>query len=200
MSDQSNTSPNLKLIIGLGNPGAQYAQTRHNAGFWLVQRIADEYGIKLSQDKKFHGLVGRGQVAGHEVRLLLPTTFMNASGQSVCPLSQFFAIPPNQILIAHDELDLPVGRVRLKLGGGHGGHNGLRDIMPCLGADFYRLRLGIGHPGHKSLVVGYVMSAPTSDERIVLERMLDATMQELPDLVAGNIASAQQTLHGFAAE
>lgn len=200
MSDQSNTSPNLKLIVGLGNPGVQYAQTRHNAGFWLVQRIADEYGIKLSQDKKFHGLVGRGQVAGHEVRLLLPTTFMNASGQSVCPLSQFFAIPPNQILIAHDELDLPVGRVRLKLGGGHGGHNGLRDIMPCLGADFYRLRLGIGHPGHKSLVVGYVMSAPTSDERIVLERMLDATMQELPDLVAGNIASAQQTLHGFAAE
>lgn len=200
MSDQSNTSPNLKLIVGLGNPGAQYAQTRHNAGFWLVQRIADEYGIKLSQDKKFHGLVGRGQVAGHEVRLLLPTTFMNASGQSVCPLSQFFAISPNQILIAHDELDLPVGRVRLKLGGGHGGHNGLRDIMPCLGADFYRLRLGIGHPGHKSLVVGYVMSAPTSDERIVLERMLDATMQELPDLVAGNIASAQQTLHGFAAE
>lgn len=197
MSDKTKASSSLKLIVGLGNPGAKYAQTRHNAGFWLVERIADAYGITLSQDKKFHGLVGRGQVAGHEVRLLLPTTFMNASGQSVGALSQFFDISPNQILIAHDELDLPVGRIRLKFGGGHGGHNGLRDIVPRIGADFYRLRLGIGHPGHKSLVTGYVLGAPTPDERIVFERMLDAAMQAMPDLVAGNIAAAQQALHSF---
>lgn len=189
--------PKLKLIVGLGNPGQQYAQTRHNAGFWFVERIANDFNISLSQDKKFHGLVGRGQVHGADVRLLIPHTFMNKSGEAVVPMVNFYNIANDELLIAHDELDLPTGNMRLKVGGGHGGHNGLRDIVPHIGADFYRLRLGIGHPGHKSKVSGYVLGKPTSDEQIALDLMLDAAMQNLPALINGDIAKAQQAINGF---
>ena len=187
----------IKLIVGLGNPGQQYAQTRHNAGFWFVERIANDFNISLSQDKKFHGLVGRGQVHGADVRLLIPHTFMNKSGEAVVPMVNFYNIANDELLIAHDELDLPTGNMRLKVDGGHGGHNGLRDIVPHIGADFYRLRLGIGHPGHKSKVSGYVLGKPTSDEQIALDLMLDAAMQNLPALINGDIAKAQQAINGF---
>lgn len=189
--------PKIKLIVGLGNPSQQYAPTRHNAGFWFVERIAKDFNIPLTMDKKFHGLVGRGQIHGVDVRLLLPQTFMNKSGQSVVPLLNFYQIANDELLIAHDELDLDIGRMRLKIGGGHGGHNGLRDIVPHIGATFYRLRLGIGHPGHKSLVSGYVLGKPTSDEQIALQAMLDEALQALPDLVNGNIDKAQQTINSF---
>lgn len=188
---------NIKLIVGLGNPGQQYANTRHNAGFWFVERIAKDFNIPLTPEKKFHGLTGRGQVHGVDVRLLLPETFMNASGQAVAPMAKFYNVLPSELLIAHDELDLPVAHMRLKIGGGHGGHNGLRDIVPHTGADFVRLRLGIGHPGDKSKVLNYVLGKPTSDEQISLDNMLDAAMKALPDIVNGNLEKAQQTINGF---
>ncbi len=187
----------LKLIVGLGNPGQQYAHTRHNAGFWFVERIAQDFSITLSLDKKFHGMVGRGQVYGVDVRLLLPHTFMNKSGDSVVPMMNFYNIANDELLIAHDELDLEVGRMRLKTGGGHGGHNGLRDIVPHIGAGFHRLRLGIGHPGHKSLVSGYVLGKPSPDEQIALDNMLDVAIRTLPELVNSDIHKAQQVINSF---
>lgn len=187
----------LKLIVGLGNPGQQYAQTRHNAGFWFVERIAQDFNITLSPDKKFHGRVGRGQVHGQDVRLLLPDTFMNKSGEAVVPMVNFYDIANDELLISHDELDLDVGRMRLKTGGGHGGHNGLRDIVPHIGADFHRLRLGIGHPGDKAKVSGYVLGKPSPDEQISLDNMLDEAMRNLPDLVNGNVSKAQQAINSF---
>ncbi len=187
----------LKLIVGLGNPGQQYAATRHNAGFWFVERIAKDFNITLSPEKKFHGLTGRGQVHGVDVRLLLPDTFMNNSGQAVVPMLKFYDISNKALLIAHDELDLPNAQMRLKFDGGHGGHNGLRDIVPHIGNDFYRLRLGIGHPGDKKLVLNHVLGKPTSDEQIGLVRMLDAAMQALPEMLNGNMDKAQQAINGF---
>lgn len=187
----------IKLIVGLGNPGQQYAATRHNAGFWFVERIAKDFNITLSPEKKFHGLTGRGQVHGVDVRLLLPDTFMNNSGQAVVPMLKFYDISNKALLIAHDELDLPNAQMRLKFDGGHGGHNGLRDIVPHIGNDFYRLRLGIGHPGDKKLVLNHVLGKPTSDEQIGLVRMLDAAMQALPEMLNGNMDKAQQAINGF---
>ena len=187
----------LKLIVGLGNPGQQYAQTRHNAGFWFVERISETFNITMTLDKKFHGLVGRGVVYGMDICLLLPHTFMNKSGEAVVPMVNFYGIHNDELLIVHDELDLDVGRMRLKTGGGHGGHNGLRDIVPHIGADFHRLRLGIGHPGHKSKVSGYVLGKPTADEQIAFNSMLDAAMRPLPDLVTGDLSKAQQAINSF---
>lgn len=187
----------LKLIVGLGNPGQQYAQTRHNAGFWFVERLSETFNITMTLDKKFHGMVGRGLVHGMDIRLLLPHTFMNKSGEAVVPMVNFYGIHNDELLIVHDELDLDVGRMRLKTGGGHGGHNGLRDIVPHIGADFHRLRLGIGHPGHKSKVSGYVLGKPTADEQIAFDSMLDAAMRTLPDLVTGDLAKAQQAINSF---
>lgn len=187
----------LKLIVGLGNPGQQYAKTRHNAGFWFVESIAKDFDIALHLDKKFHGMTGRGIIHGTDVRLLLPHTFMNKSGEAVIPMVNFYGIANDELLIVHDELDLDVGRMRLKTGGGHGGHNGLRDIVPHIGADFHRLRLGIGHPGHKSKVAGYVLGKPTSDEQIAFETTLDAALRSLPDLVNGDLNKAQQAINSF---
>lgn len=187
----------LKLIVGLGNPSQQYAKTRHNAGFWFVERIADEFCISLSLDKKFHGLIGRGQVHGHDVRLLLPQTYMNKSGLSVVPVVNFYDIANDEMLIAHDELDIDVASMRFKTGGGHGGHNGLRDIVPHLGADFHRLRLGIGRPEHKSQVASYVLGTPSPDEKIALDLMLDEAMRQLPKLLNGEFDKAQQLINGF---
>ncbi|MBP2279473.1 PTH1 family peptidyl-tRNA hydrolase [Psychrobacter sp. PL15] len=187
----------LKLIVGLGNPGQQYMFTRHNAGFWFVHHLAQQFNIALSPDKKFHGVTGRGQIHGHDVRLLLPLTFMNKSGESVVPMVNFYDIHNDQLLIAHDELDIPAGSIKLKTGGGHGGHNGLRDITPHLGNDFHRLRVGIGHPGHKSKVTGHVLSKASPDEQIAIDSALTAAFESLPLLLAGDIERARTQINGF---
>ncbi len=187
----------IKLIVGLGNPGEQYMLTRHNAGFWFVQHIAHQFNIALSPDKKFHGVTGRGQVHGHDIRLLLPLTFMNKSGQSVVPMVNYYNIANDELLIAHDELDIDAGSIKLKTSGGHGGHNGLRDITPHIGTDFHRLRVGIGHPGHKSKVTGHVLSKPSANEQIAIESALTAAFEALPLLLAGDIEKARSQINSF---
>ncbi len=187
----------IKLIVGLGNPGEQYQYTRHNAGFWFVLHLAQQFNISLSPDKKFHGLTGRGQIHGHDVRLLLPLTFMNKSGQSVVPMVNFYNIANDEILIAHDELDIPAGSIKLKTAGGHGGHNGLRDITPHIGNDFHRLRIGIGHPGHKSKVSGHVLSKAAPNEQIAIDSALSAAFAALPMLLDNKIERAREQINGF---
>jgi len=190
----------LSLIVGLGNPGSEYAQTRHNAGFWYVQQLADQYRISLKNDPRFFGISGRGTIEGQEVRLLLPTTFMNRSGQSVAPFVKFFQIPVQQILIAHDELDMPAGTIRLKTGGGHGGHNGLRDIVPHIGADFHRLRIGIGHPGSREKVTGHVLGKAPHAEQNLLDQAIEQALQQTHLLVNGDVAKAMNQLNAFKPE
>ncbi|TEU30022.1 aminoacyl-tRNA hydrolase [Alkanindiges illinoisensis] len=190
----------LSLIVGLGNPGSEYAQTRHNAGFWYVQQLADQYRISLKNDPRFFGISGRGTIEGQEVRLLLPTTFMNRSGQSVAPFVKFFQIPVQQILIAHDELDMPAGIIRLKTGGGHGGHNGLRDIVPHIGADFHRLRIGIGHPGSREKVTGHVLGKAPQAEQNLLDQAIEQALQQTHLLVNGDVAKAMNQLNAFKPE
>ncbi|AKG07016.1 peptidyl-tRNA hydrolase [Moraxella bovoculi] len=187
----------IKLIVGLGNPGNEYKDTRHNTGFWFVDKISEQFGISLSHDKKFHGDVGRGKIFGQDVRLLKPDTFMNRSGLAVVPLAKFYNIAPNEILIAHDELDIAPGSIRLKTGGGHGGHNGLRDILPHIGADFHRLRIGIGHPGHASKVSGWVLSKPSSDDGISIDKALDCALDNLNLIMAGDFDKARNAINGF---
>lgn len=187
----------LKLIVGLGNPGQQYMHTRHNAGFWFVQHLSQQFNIPLSPDKKFHGVTGRGQIHGADVRLLLPLTFMNKSGQSVVPMTKFYNIDNDALLIAHDELDIPAGSIKLKTGGGHGGHNGLRDITPHIGNDFHRLRVGIGHPGHKSKVSGHVLSKASPDEQVAIDSALTAAFEALPLLMNGDVERARSQINGF---
>ena len=151
----------IKLFVGLGNPGTEYEATRHNAGFWWVDGLARDLGLHLSHDRAYHGLVARGSVKGQNVWLLEPQTYMNLSGKSVAALARFFKIAPEEIVVVHDELDVPPGQAKLKFGGGHGGHNGLRDIHAQLGtADYWRLRIGIGHPGDKNEVADYVLRKP----------------------------------------
>lgn len=187
----------VKLIVGLGNPGPEYDQTRHNAGALFVERLAERERVKLSLDKKYFGLLGKFVHQGQDVRLLIPTTFMNRSGQSVAALANFFRIDPDAILVAHDELDLAPGVARLKKGGGHGGHNGLRDIIAQLGNrnDFHRLRLGIGHPGHASLVSGFVLSRAPRSEQELLDKSLDFVFESLPQILAGDWPKAMHKLH-----
>jgi PTH1 family peptidyl-tRNA hydrolase len=187
----------IALIVGLGNPGTEYAQTRHNAGFWYVDALARRYGIVLKTESRFSGLTGRGMIEGHDVRLLMPNTFMNLSGKAVVPMAKFYQIAPSQILIAHDELDLPSGNIRLKTGGGHGGHNGLRDITPHIGNDFHRLRIGISHPGHKEKVHGHVLGRAPKAEQDLLDQALDEALRLTPMIVAGDIARAMSQLNGF---
>lgn len=187
----------ISLIVGLGNPGTEYAQTRHNAGFWYVLRLAERYRISLKNDSKYHALSGRGQIEGQDIRLLLPQTYMNRSGQSVAPFAKFFQIPANQILIAHDELDMNPGVIRLKNGGGHGGHNGLRDIVPHIGADFLRLRIGIGHPGHKDKVSGHVLSKAPAGEQQLIDQAIDHALAQSQLLFNGDIAKAMNAINAF---
>ena len=187
----------IKLIVGLGNPGVQYQQTRHNAGFWFVEQLADKFGIRLIFDKKFHGQVGRGTIFNQEVRLLLPETFMNRSGQSVAPFAKFYGIHPESILIAHDELDIPVGSIKLKTGGGHGGHNGLKDIVPHIGADFHRLRIGIGRPMHSSQVSSHVLSKPSADDRISITAAIDCAVASIHEIILGDMERARNQINGF---
>lgn len=187
----------VQLIVGLGNPGTEYEQTRHNAGALFVERLAASQGINLSPDKKYFGLVGKFSHQGHDVRLLIPTTFMNRSGQAVAALANFFRIPAEAILVAHDELDMLPGIAKLKQGGGHGGHNGLRDIIAQLGNQnsFHRLRLGIGHPGHSSMVSNFVLGRAPRSEQDLLDTSIDNALAVLPDMLAGNWSKAMHKLH-----
>lgn len=187
----------VQLIVGLGNPGPEYDQTRHNAGALFVERLAAAKGANLSVDRKYFGLVGKFRHQDEDVRLLIPTTYMNRSGQAVAALAGFYRIPPETILVAHDELDMPPGVAKLKQGGGHGGHNGLRDIIARLANqnNFYRLRLGIGHPGHSSQVTGYVLGRAPQAEREKLDASIDFALDALPEILAGDWTKAMQKLH-----
>ncbi len=185
----------VQLIVGLGNPGEKYEQTRHNAGFWFVDEVARQYGVEFRPETKFLGLAARVQSNGLDFWLLKPSTFMNRSGQSIQALAKFYKIPVESILVVHDELDLPPGSAKLKQGGGHGGHNGLRDTIAALGKNFLRLRLGIGHPGHKDMVVDYVLkNASKADRQMIDDASYQAT-KVIPDLVKGDLAKAMQELH-----
>lgn len=197
MPPVSERMSSITLIVGLGNPGAEYAQTRHNAGFWFVEQLAQRYHISLKLEQKYHALTGRGNIEGRDVRLLLPQTYMNKSGQSVMPFCQFYQIKPAQILIAHDELDLNTGIIRLKTGGGHGGHNGLRDIVPHIGADFHRLRIGIGHPGHKDQVSNYVLGKAPASEQQILNHAIEHAVNQIQWLVDGNISKAMNQINSY---
>ncbi len=186
----------LRLIVGLGNPGRDYERTRHNAGFWWAERCAEDLRIVLKPESRYFGIAGRGNTASGEVFLLQPQTFMNASGKAVAALSRFYKIEPAQILVVHDELDLAPGVARLKMGGGHGGHNGLKDIAAQLGnKDFWRLRLGIGHPGEKSEVVNYVLNPPRNDEFTQIENAIIDSLRVLPDMLRGDFSVAMLKLH-----
>ena len=185
----------IRLIVGLGNPGAEYAQTRHNAGFWFVGRLVEQEALALRPDKRFFGLAGRWG----DVWLLAPQTYMNRSGGPVAAMANFYRVSPEEILVAHDELDLPPGAVRLKRGGGHAGHNGLRDIAAQLGsADFWRLRLGIGHPralGLDQAVADYVLHRPTAAQLASIEAALERALALAPEFLRGDFSAAMQRLH-----
>ncbi len=189
----------IQLIAGLGNPGKKYEQTRHNAGFWFVDEVARGCSAVFKVESKFKSELARCSIAGHDCRLQKPMDFMNRSGLPVAALASFYQIARSSILVVHDDLDLPPGTVRLKQGGGHGGHNGLRDLIPHLGgSDFLRLRIGIGHPGHRDDVVGYVLNAATREERAAIDRAIDNAVRVLPGIIAGNVGAAMQQLHSKA--
>lgn len=186
----------IKLFVGLGNPGTEYEGTRHNAGFWWVDALARDLKLHLVAERGYHGLVARGNVHGQTVWLLEPQTYMNLSGKSVAALARFFKIAPQEILVVHDELDVPPGQAKLKFGGGHGGHNGLRDIHAQLGtSDYWRLRLGIGHPGVKAEVVNWVLKKPAPEQRAQIEECVDRTLKAVPALLAGEMEKATLLVH-----
>jgi len=190
----------IRLIVGLGNPGAEYEHTRHNAGFWWIDEAARSLGGQLVHERSYHALVARinRPVAGVEtpVWLMQPLTFMNLSGKAVAPLARFHKIAPDEILVVHDELDLLPGQMKMKLGGSHAGHNGLKDIQAQLGTrDFWRLRLGIGHPGDRGEVVGYVLRKPPAAEREAIDRNIIDSMATLPLLLTGEIDKAMLKIH-----
>jgi PTH1 family peptidyl-tRNA hydrolase len=186
----------IKLFVGLGNPGPEYEATRHNAGFWWIDALARDRKLTLVPERSYHGLVARMQVGGQPVWLLEPQTFMNLSGKSVAALARFFKIEPHEILVVHDELDVVPGQAKLKRGGSHAGHNGLRDIHAQLGtADYWRLRLGIGHPGVKSEVVSWVLKKPLKEQREAIEDAIARTLHAFPALVAGEMDKATLLIH-----
>ena len=186
----------IKLLVGLGNPGPEYEATRHNAGFWWVDAAARQLGARLSAERAYFGLAGRVNRPGGPVWLLQPQTYMNVSGKSVAALARFFKITPQEILVVHDELDLLPGQMKLKQGGGHAGHNGLRDIHAQLGsADYWRLRLGIGHPGVKAEVADYVLRKPPADQREAIERSIDESLKLLELMLQGDMQQAVMKLH-----
>ena len=189
------TGSAIKLIAGLGNPGIKYDKTRHNAGFWFVDELARRYSGIFKTESRFSGECCKIDIAGSAVWLLKPSTFMNRSGLSVKQLSSFFKISPSEILIAHDELDLVPGIVRLKSGGGHGGHNGLRDSHAQIGKEYWRLRLGIGHPGDANKVADYVLSRPSVGDEIEIQRCVDSAADEIERIIGGDMQKAMNTLH-----
>ena len=187
----------IKLIVGLRNPGKAYAQTRHNAGGWFAVDLVERYSALFKMDQKLHGELASVDINGAACKALLPTDFMNHSGQSVRAVCQFYRIEPHELLVAHDELDLPVGRIKLKTGGGHGGHNGLRDIITQLGTtDFHRLRVGIGHPGHKDLVLDYVLGKPSQHDRQLIEDAIQRGVDVMPTLFSDGVLVAMSQLNG----
>ena len=194
----------MRLIIGLGNPGAEYAKTRHNAGFWLLDAVARQHNATLAMNRNFNGIAGKFSFsppsqASQDIHLLQPQTYMNRSGQSVAALMRFYKLEPADILVVHDELDLPAGAARLKRGGGTGGHNGLKDIQAHLGtADYWRLRLGIGHPrelGLNQQVADFVLHKPSLDHQIAIDLAIDRSLAVLPQCLAGRMNDAMSVLH-----
>ncbi len=185
----------IKLIVGLGNPGAEHDQTRHNAGFWFVDELARRYQGVFRHEAKFSGDICRIHLAGHDVWLLKPTTYMNRSGQALKQMSGFYKIPLQAVLVVHDEIDLPPGQVKLKRGGGHGGHNGLRDVFAHCGKDFWRLRIGVGHPGHRDQVVDYVLARPSKSDATVIMQNIDEAASLAAHILAGDFEKAMRELH-----
>lgn len=183
-----------RLVVGLGNPGTEYSETRHNAGFWFCERLADQLGARLSHESRFHGLVANARDAG--IMLLMPQTFMNRSGQAIGALARFYRIEPAEILLVHDELDVPPGQLRLKFGGGLGGHNGLKDTSAHLNTnDYWRLRIGIGHPGDRNEVVNYVLKPARREEQTLIDEAIDRALLAWPILARGDWTAATQRLN-----
>jgi len=196
--------PPIKLIAGLGNPGRQHERDRHNVGFWLVTQLSDQHRVTLSANSRYHGLVGKFAAPAHgghgtqggEIWVVLPQTYMNLSGKSVGALARFFKIKPEEILVVHDELDFLPGVAKLKLGGGVGGHNGLKDIAAAMGSqNFWRLRVGIGHPGDRDLVADYVLSSPSPTDRKAIDEAMDKSLDCMPLVLQGDMTAAMLKLH-----
>ncbi|MCZ7600171.1 MAG: aminoacyl-tRNA hydrolase [Gammaproteobacteria bacterium] len=185
----------IRLVAGLGNPGAEYRETRHNAGAWFVEALARRFGVVLREEPRFLGLHGRASRNGDNVSLLVPTCFMNLSGQSLAACARFYRIAPGEMLVVHDEIDLDPGTVRLKTGGGHGGHNGLRDIVSHLGSDFHRLRIGVGHPGSAERVVPWVLSRANAEDMRRIGEAIERALDSIDDVLAGDFARAMNVLH-----
>jgi PTH1 family peptidyl-tRNA hydrolase len=191
----------MKILAGLGNPGAQYERTRHNAGFWFVERLARSLGVELRSEPRYRALAARTSAHGEDLWLVAPQTYMNVSGAALAPLARFYKIEARDVIVAHDELDLPAGSARLKLGGGFAGHNGLRSITEQLGTrDFWRLRIGIGHPGDKNRVHDYVLEVPRAEERAAIDAALARCLDIAPLLLAGDYEAAMRRLHTKAAK
>lgn len=186
----------MQLIVGLGNPGLKYEPTRHNAGFWFVDELGRQLGFRFRPETKFHGSTAQCHVSGRHCRVFKPATYMNDSGRAVQAVAGFYRVPLEEILVAHDDIDLPVGTVRLKRGGGHGGHNGLRDLIRHLGGnDFHRLRIGVAHPGHRDEVVDYVLQRPSKQDRQLMDDAIDAALAVIPEIVGGDLERAMHQLH-----
>lgn len=197
----TNNAPSpIKLIVGLGNPGAEYERTPHNAGFWFVDEITRVYGAPSKYNAKFHSEVARVKIAGHECHLLKPMQFMNRSGWAVNAFVNYYKIDGTEVMVAHDELDFPAGKVRLKKGGGHGGHNGLRDIIPGLGKAFYRLRIGVGRPPDKTQITDYLLSRADDDVVHAVMRSIDASLGALETIISGDVQRAMLSLHTTTAD
>ena len=187
----------FELVAGLGNPGPDYAATRHNAGFQFVDALAEALGASFTLDRRYKAAVGQGVVGGRRVHLVKPMDYMNNSGAGLAAVARFYKIDPARILVAHDELDLPPGEIRVKRAGGHGGHNGLRDVVPRLGSsEFWRLRIGIGHPGHKSAVAGYVLKRADAIAQRAIDEAVELALREAPTLIDGDVNVATKALNG----
>ena len=186
----------IKLIVGLQNPGDSYAHTRHNAGAWFVEALVNQCGGSFKPDKKLKGQLAEIKINEMSCKVLLPSLYMNQSGQSVRAVSQFYKIQPDEILVAHDELDLDVGRIKLKTGGGHGGHNGLRDIISLMGTPgFHRLRIGIGHPGHRDLVTPFVLGKPTAEEKNCILEAINQAVDAKSEIISGQMPAAMNKIN-----
>lgn len=187
----------FELVAGLGNPGPDYARTRHNAGFWFVDALAEAHGARFTVDRRYKAAVCQVSVGGRRVHLVKPMDYMNNSGAGLAAVARFYKIDPARILVAHDELDLPPGEIRVKRAGGHGGHNGLRDVVPRLGSsEFWRLRIGIGHPGHKSAVAGYVLKRADALSQRAIDEAVELALREAPTLIDGDVNVATKALNG----
>jgi PTH1 family peptidyl-tRNA hydrolase len=185
----------LQLVVGLGNPGTEHADTRHNAGFWFVDELARRYDLRLKPERRYNAEAGRGEIAGRSLWFLKPMGYMNRSGQSVRAFCDYLQLPSDQVLVVHDELDLPSGVARLKSGGGAGGHNGMKDVIAHFGEDFWRLRIGIGHPGHRDLVIGYVLERPSAVEQRLKREAIELAVADFPRLLMEGAEKMMNRLH-----